>query len=83
MLVLLAALYWAIILHQRGLRFVRTLCVAREHRWCEYDYPRWDAHLRETVTTPTVRGTPASLIGSELSSLRSYVAPAFRCAPMP
>jgi hypothetical protein len=29
------------------------------------------AHLRETFTTPTVRGTPASLIGSELSSLRS------------
>jgi hypothetical protein len=48
MLVLLAALYWAII-HQRGLRFVRTLCVAREHWWCEYDYPRWGVHTSVTL----------------------------------
>jgi hypothetical protein len=35
-------------------------------------------HLRETGTTPTVRGAPASIIGSELSV---YLAPALRFAP--
>jgi hypothetical protein len=42
MLVLLAALYWAI-LHQRGLRFA-PLCVARGRRWCDHDYPRWGGY---------------------------------------
>jgi hypothetical protein len=57
MLVLLAALYWAII-HQRGLRFVRTLCVAWEHRWCEYDYPGGTGTtLQNTLSHPRARRT--------------------------
>jgi hypothetical protein len=45
MLVSLAALYWAIT-HQRGLRFVRTLCVARRTGFY---------HGVGAPTTPTVR----------------------------
>src|SRR5215208_3738687 len=76
MLVLLAALYWAII-HQRGLRFVRPLCVAREFQWCDHVYPRWGGHNTLCVARVPVFGSPASLIGSELSR---YGAPTLRFA---
>src|SRR5215208_3154967 len=83
MLVLLAALYWAII-HQRGLRFVRPLCVAREFQWCDHVYPRWAGHAlchgHGQLKCP-VLVSPASLIGSERSV---YLAPALRFfAPAP
>src|SRR5215217_2132347 len=42
MLVLLAALYWAI-LHQRGLHLA-PLCVARNLGRCEHVYLRWGGH---------------------------------------
>jgi len=51
---------------------LRPLRVARGLEWCDHDYPRWGEHTsspgKHTGTTP-VLGAPASLIGSELSSL--------------
>jgi hypothetical protein len=45
MLVLLAALYWGTGSSSTNAAFaLRPLCVARGHRWCDHDYPRWDAH---------------------------------------
>jgi hypothetical protein len=54
-------------------------CVARGLERCDHDRPRWGAHNTSgTITTSSVLGAPASLIGSEL--LR-YWAPALRFAP--
>jgi hypothetical protein len=32
---------------QRGLRFAPLKRGARDLRWCEHDYPRWDGHTTD------------------------------------
>jgi hypothetical protein len=39
-----------------------------ERKWCDHDYPRWDAHLRKHTYNPPVLGALASIVGSELLS---------------
>jgi hypothetical protein len=55
------------------------LCVAREFQWCDHVYPRWGGHNIVCVARVPVLGSPASLIGSELSR---NGAPALRFAPV-
>jgi hypothetical protein len=52
----------------RGLRFT-WLCVARDFRRCDHDYPRWGGHIPGSIATSSVLGAPASIIGSELPQL--------------
>jgi hypothetical protein len=76
MRVLLAALFCPPRLDNAAFA-LRPLCVARDLGWCEYDYPRWDAHIMPICTCNTpVLGAPASIMGSELSV---YLAPASLC----
>jgi hypothetical protein len=45
---------------------------------CDHDYFRCGGHTLDDTNTPTVLGSPASLIGSEFPV---YLAPALRFAP--
>src|SRR5829696_9163224 len=83
MLVLLAALSLPL---SRGLRFAPSLSVARDLGRCDHDYPRWGRHITEsTDATSTLRGPPASIIGSELSAywLRPFALPLCLASPHP
>src|SRR5829696_1948101 len=47
---------------------LRLLCLAKERRCCDHDYPRWGGHntTPRCVARLPVLGPPASIMGSEL-----------------
>jgi hypothetical protein len=82
--VLLAALFYLLssaylLLLGNAAFTLRPFCVALGRLWCEYDYPRWDAHTMPICTCNT------SVLAHRLLSWgrSSNLCPSLYPAPMP